>query len=46
MDSVGQNGKVVEHDKGLVLRDMRMKSIDDVLEEVEIVIDTHFDEFS
>ena len=38
---IKQNGEMEEGEKGLVLRAMKAKSIVDVLEEVEILIEMH-----
>ena len=41
MDSIRESGEMEEGEKGLVLRSMKAKSIADVLEEVEVLIDMH-----
>ena len=47
MRKTQQNGDEDESEKTMKLKAMRMKSIQDVLGEVEVLIDTHFfDEFS
>ena len=42
MDMIRQNGELDDHEKSLMLRAKRMTSIEDVLVEVEVLIDTHF----
>ena len=42
MDKIRQNEEMEKHVKSEVLRTQRMKSITGVLEEVEVLIDTHF----
>ena len=47
MDSIRQNGEMEEHEKILALRSKKARSVEEVLEEVEILIDMHyFNEFS
>ena len=47
METIRRNGQLEECEKNDILRAKRMKSISDVLEEVEILIDSHFfNEFS
>ena len=47
IEAIRGNGEMEESEKTQVIRAKRRKSIDDVLEEVEVLIDTHFfDEFS
>ena len=46
IERIRQNGEIDETEKNQVLRTQRMKSIADVLEDVEALINTHFfDEF-
>ena len=42
MDSLRRNGEIGEQEKVQMLRVKRMRSIEEVLEEVEVLIDTHF----
>ena len=42
MDSLRRNGEKGEQEKVQMLRVKRMRSIEEVLEEVEVLIDTHF----
>ena len=42
MDRIKQNGEVEAYEKEQMLRAKRMKSIEEVVEEVEVLIDTHF----
>ena len=42
MDRIGQNGEVEANEKEQMLRAKRMKSIEEAVEEVEVLIDTHF----
>ena len=47
MGEIQQNGGKDESEKTMKLKAMRMKSIQDVLEEVEVLVDTYFfNEFS
>ena len=47
IDKIRQDGQIEEGAKKEKLRAMKMRSIDEVLEEVEVLIDTHFfDQFS
>ena len=47
IESIKHDGAIEESEKTAILRAKRMKSIADVLEEVEVLIDTHFlNEFS
>ena len=47
MRKIQQNGEMEASEKTHKLKAMRMKSIGDVMEEVEVLIDTHFfNEFS
>ena len=47
MDAIRQNGEMEEHEKILVRRSKKGMSVEEVLEEVEILIDVHhFNEFS
>ena len=41
MDSIRQNGEMDEQEKGLVSRALKAKSVADVVEEVEVLIDMH-----
>ena len=42
IEAMRKNGDMSELEKNHVLQAKRMKSIEDVLEEVEVLIDTHF----
>ena len=42
MDQIKQNDGMDEREKDQILQAKRLKSIDDVLEEVGVLIDTHF----
>ena len=42
MNTIRVNGEMSDREKNLIIRAKRMKSIDEVLEEVEVLIDTHF----
>ena len=42
LETIRRNGELEEREKNDILRAKRMKSISDVLEEVDILIDTHF----
>ena len=47
MNEIKQNAEMDESEKTLKMKAMKMKSIQDVLEEVEVLIDTcFFNEFS
>ena len=47
IDAILKNGEMEPHEKTQIVRVKRMKSIDEVLEEVEVLVDTHFfNEFS
>ena len=47
MEEIRSNGEMDEREKDRIVRAKRAKSIQDVLEEVEVLIDVHFyDEFS
>ena len=47
IDAIRRNGEIEERDKRQIIRAERAKSIDEVLGEVEVLIDTHFfNEFS
>ena len=45
IETLRRNDQMDEGEKDLLLRAKRTKSIADVLEEVEVLIDTHFNEF-
>ena len=42
IEALRQNGEIEERERDNILRTKRAKSIADVLEEVEVLIDTHF----
>ena len=47
MDSIRQNGEMEEREKNILLRANKARSIEEVLEEVDVLIDVHFfNEFS
>ena len=46
IEALRQNGQTDEREKDISIRIKRAKSIADVLEEVEVLIDAHFNEFS
>ena len=45
-EKIGRNGEIEDRELDHILGARRMRSIDEVLEEVEMLVDTHFDEFS
>ena len=42
METIRRNDQLEEREKRKILQTNRAKSIDDVLEEVEVLIETHF----
>ena len=47
IDAIGRSGEIEEREKRLLIRAKRVKCIDEVFGEVEVLIDTHFfNEFS